>query len=181
MKVARARAKGRLRGKQRNLNHRQEAHLVAPFDGEDHSTAELADLFGVTRSTVLPRSGTGAGSRRCDLPVMRPDGDVPHVTPCGTATQRLRPRHSRRRSWFGRRAIYQSHLTSSWSQSGNRPVAAGNPLIPVRVKRPFVGFCGSDSPAASRADVVSCRDPDYASLDAPFQFVDVFPLGLKTG
>jgi predicted DNA-binding protein YlxM (UPF0122 family) len=25
---------------------------VALFDGGDHSTAELADLFGVTRSTV---------------------------------------------------------------------------------------------------------------------------------
>jgi DNA invertase Pin-like site-specific DNA recombinase len=47
-----ARAKGRLRGKQPKLSHRQEAHLVALFDSGDHSTAELADLFGVTRSTV---------------------------------------------------------------------------------------------------------------------------------
>jgi len=44
MKVARA--KGRLRGKQPKLNHRQEAHLVALFDSGDHSTAELAELFG---------------------------------------------------------------------------------------------------------------------------------------
>lgn len=50
MKVAQA--KGRLRGKQPKLNHRQEAHLVALFDTGDHSTAELADLFGITRSTV---------------------------------------------------------------------------------------------------------------------------------
>jgi len=50
MKVARA--KGRLRGKQPKLNQRREAHLVALFDGGDRSTAELADLFGVTRSTV---------------------------------------------------------------------------------------------------------------------------------
>lgn len=50
MKVARA--KGRLRGKQPKLSHRQEAHLVALFDSGDHSTAELAELFGVTRSTV---------------------------------------------------------------------------------------------------------------------------------
>ena len=50
MKVARA--KGRLRGKQPKLNQRQEAHLVALFDSGDHSTAELAELFGVTRSTV---------------------------------------------------------------------------------------------------------------------------------
>jgi DNA invertase Pin-like site-specific DNA recombinase len=50
MKVAKA--KGRLRGKQPKLNQRREAHLVALFDGGDRRTAELADLFGVTRSTV---------------------------------------------------------------------------------------------------------------------------------
>mgnify|MGYP001791861037 CR=1 FL=1 len=50
MKVASA--KGRLRGKQPKLNHHQEAHLLALFDTGDHSTAELAELFGVTRSTV---------------------------------------------------------------------------------------------------------------------------------
>ncbi len=50
MKVAKA--KGRLRGKQPMLNHRQEAHLVALFKGGDYSTPELADLFGVARSTV---------------------------------------------------------------------------------------------------------------------------------
>ena len=68
MKVARA--KGRLRGKQPRLNHRQEAHLVVLFDGGDHSTAELADLFGVTRSTVYraveqerARAGVGVIAR----------------------------------------------------------------------------------------------------------------------
>ena len=50
MKVAKA--KGRLRGKQPKLNPRQEAHLVALFEAGEHSTAELADLFGVGRSTV---------------------------------------------------------------------------------------------------------------------------------
>jgi DNA invertase Pin-like site-specific DNA recombinase len=50
MKVAKA--KGRLRGKQPKLNHRQEAHLVALLNGGEYSTAELADLFGVARSTV---------------------------------------------------------------------------------------------------------------------------------
>jgi DNA invertase Pin-like site-specific DNA recombinase len=50
MKVAKA--KGRLSGKQPKLNHRQEAHLVALLDGGEYSTAELADLFGVGRSTV---------------------------------------------------------------------------------------------------------------------------------
>ena len=47
-----AKAKGRLRGKQPKLNRRQEAHLVSLFKGGELSTAELADLFGVARSTV---------------------------------------------------------------------------------------------------------------------------------
>ena len=47
-----AKAKGRLRGKQPKLNPRQEAHLVELFETGEHSTAELADLFGVGRSTV---------------------------------------------------------------------------------------------------------------------------------
>ena len=50
MKVAKA--KGRLRGKQPKLNRRQEAHLVGLVQAGEHSTAELADLFGVARSTV---------------------------------------------------------------------------------------------------------------------------------
>jgi DNA invertase Pin-like site-specific DNA recombinase len=45
-------AKGRLRGKQPKLNHRQEAHLVALLNGGEYSTAELVDLFGVARCTV---------------------------------------------------------------------------------------------------------------------------------
>ena len=57
MKVARA--KGRLRGKQPKLNHRQEAHLVVLFDGGDHSTAELADLLA---SLVPPCTGRWNGS-----------------------------------------------------------------------------------------------------------------------
>ncbi len=50
MKVAKA--KGRLRGKQPKLKPRQEAHLVELYQAGDHSTAELAELFGVGRSTV---------------------------------------------------------------------------------------------------------------------------------
>ncbi len=45
-------AKGHLRGKQPKLNHRQEAHLVALLDSGEYTTADLADLFGVARSTV---------------------------------------------------------------------------------------------------------------------------------
>jgi DNA invertase Pin-like site-specific DNA recombinase len=47
-----AKAKGRLRGKRPKLNPRQEAHLVALHRADQHSTAELGDLFGVARSTV---------------------------------------------------------------------------------------------------------------------------------
>ena len=50
MKVAKA--KGHLRGKQPKLNHRQEAHLVELLDSGEYTTADLADLFGVARSTV---------------------------------------------------------------------------------------------------------------------------------
>jgi DNA invertase Pin-like site-specific DNA recombinase len=50
MKVAKA--KGRLRGKQPKLNRRQEAHLVSLVHIGEYSTAEVADLFGVGRSTV---------------------------------------------------------------------------------------------------------------------------------
>jgi DNA invertase Pin-like site-specific DNA recombinase len=47
-----AKAKGRVRGKKPKLNARQEAHLVSLMAAGEHSTAELADLFGVGRSTV---------------------------------------------------------------------------------------------------------------------------------
>ena len=50
MKVAKA--KGHLRGKQPKLNRRQEAHPVSLVHSGEYSTAEVADLFGVGRSTV---------------------------------------------------------------------------------------------------------------------------------
>lgn len=50
MKVARA--KGRLRGKQPKLSVKQEAHLVSLYRAGEHTTAELAELFGIARSTV---------------------------------------------------------------------------------------------------------------------------------
>ncbi len=50
MRVAKAR--GELRGMQPELNPRQEAHQVDLCRQGEHSTAELADLFGVARSTV---------------------------------------------------------------------------------------------------------------------------------
>lgn len=47
-----AKAKGRLRAKQPKFNRRQEAHLVSLVDSVDYSTAEVAELFRVGRSTV---------------------------------------------------------------------------------------------------------------------------------
>ena len=54
MKVARA--KGRLRGKKPKLSPRQEAHLVALHHAGTHTSAELAELFSIARSTVYRRS-----------------------------------------------------------------------------------------------------------------------------
>ncbi|MGZ8704373.1 MAG: helix-turn-helix domain-containing protein [Aeromicrobium sp.] len=58
-----------LRGKQPKLNHRQEAHLTELFNDGEYSPSELADLFGVARSTVYravererARNSSGGGT-----------------------------------------------------------------------------------------------------------------------
>ncbi len=50
MKVAKT--KGHLRGKQPKLSRRQEARLVSLVHSGEYSTAEVADLFGVSRSGI---------------------------------------------------------------------------------------------------------------------------------
>ena len=50
--MAIARAKGRLRGKQPKLSARQQAHLVQLHRSGQHTIAELAELFSVSRPTV---------------------------------------------------------------------------------------------------------------------------------
>lgn len=50
--MAIAKAKGRLRGKKPKLSPAQEAHLVTLHNAGDHTSAEIAELFGVARSTV---------------------------------------------------------------------------------------------------------------------------------
>lgn len=47
-----AKAKGKLRGKKPKLSTVQEKHLVELHRKGEHTTAELAELFGVARSTV---------------------------------------------------------------------------------------------------------------------------------
>lgn len=61
--MAMAKAKGRLRGKQPKLSPKQEAHLVALHRDGRHTSAELAEMFNVARSTVyraIERAGATA-------------------------------------------------------------------------------------------------------------------------
>lgn len=74
MKIAKA--KGRLRGKKPKLNARQEAHLMALFETGGHSTAELADLFSVGRSTVSAPSSDNAPRRRPHRPSPRHEAEA---------------------------------------------------------------------------------------------------------
>ncbi|WP_024366427.1 recombinase family protein [Arthrobacter sp. TB 26] len=50
--MAVAKAKGRLRGKKPKLSKAQESHLVSLQREGAHTTSEIAELFGVARSTV---------------------------------------------------------------------------------------------------------------------------------
>lgn len=50
--MAVAKAKGRLRGKQPKLSPAQERHLVDLYRRGTHTTAEIAEVFKVARSTV---------------------------------------------------------------------------------------------------------------------------------
>ena len=50
--MAVARAKGKLRGRQPKLSPAQQAHLVKLHASGEHSIAELAELFSVSRPTV---------------------------------------------------------------------------------------------------------------------------------
>ncbi|MHB8313742.1 MAG: recombinase family protein [Candidatus Dormibacteria bacterium] len=60
--LAVARAAGKLRGRKPKLNPRQEAHLVDLRRAGEKTPAELAELFGVGRSTVY-RAIERAGGR----------------------------------------------------------------------------------------------------------------------
>ena len=50
--MAIARAKGRLKGKQPKLSPRQQAHLVALHQANEHTISDLAELFDVSRATI---------------------------------------------------------------------------------------------------------------------------------
>ncbi|WP_104169509.1 recombinase family protein [Cryobacterium sp. M23] len=58
-----AKAAGRLRGKQPKLSPAQEKHLVEVYQRGEHTTAQIAELFSVARSTVyraIKRAGDTA-------------------------------------------------------------------------------------------------------------------------
>ncbi|MDT0470222.1 recombinase family protein [Streptomyces gibsoniae] len=50
--MAVARAKGKLKGKQPKLTSRQQAHLVKEHATGEHTIADLAEIFSVSRATV---------------------------------------------------------------------------------------------------------------------------------
>ena len=83
MKVAKA--KGRLKGKQPKLSGKQEAHLVSLVHSGEYSTLEVAELFGVGRSTVcraIERQRTAAKAELADAPRRQlPLAGVPQLTP----------------------------------------------------------------------------------------------------
>ena len=62
-RMAVAKAKSKLRGKQPKPSKAQEAHLVTVHLAGKHTTVEIAELFGVARSTVyraIKRAGEAA-------------------------------------------------------------------------------------------------------------------------
>ena len=80
MQVAKAKGRGRLRGKRPKLSAAQQRHLREIHEAGTHSTAEIAELFNVARSTVYRtielsnyRSTTSAKTLRAttDVPVAR--------------------------------------------------------------------------------------------------------------
>ena len=61
-----AKAKGRLRGKPPKLSAAQQKHLMEVYNTGTHTTAELAELFNVARSTIyrtIQRHSTGCHQR----------------------------------------------------------------------------------------------------------------------
>ena len=65
--MAVARARGRLRGKQPNLSAVQRKHLLSLYDAGEHTQAELAELFSVSRTTVYTGRSSAAARRRSQL------------------------------------------------------------------------------------------------------------------
>jgi DNA invertase Pin-like site-specific DNA recombinase len=56
-----ARANGKLKGKQPKLSSRQRVHVLKLAGAGDHTTAELAELFSVSRATIYREIGRARG------------------------------------------------------------------------------------------------------------------------
>jgi DNA invertase Pin-like site-specific DNA recombinase len=73
--MAIARANGQLKGKPPKLNARQRAHRIKLHQAGEHSIAEIAELFSVSRATVYreltsePHTAERLCGRRGDLGV----------------------------------------------------------------------------------------------------------------
>ena len=79
MKVVRA--NGRLRGKQPKLSPRQEAHLVSLHQAGAPTSAELAELFSVARSTVYRAIQRAAARKPVDDAYFAAEGSYPSAGP----------------------------------------------------------------------------------------------------
>jgi DNA invertase Pin-like site-specific DNA recombinase len=93
-----AKAKGRLRGKAPKLSRAQEAHLVQLHGDGEHTVAELAELFRVTRSTVyraLAREGARVLARE---PVGSPSPKLDEGAALELATAELRALRAARKA-----------------------------------------------------------------------------------
>ena len=67
--MAVAKAKGKLKGKQPKLSARQQSHLVQQHQSGEHTIADLAELFSVSRATVyrvLERHDNAQASTRSE-------------------------------------------------------------------------------------------------------------------
>jgi hypothetical protein len=65
--MAIARAKGRLKGKTPKLSRTQRTVLLKLHGGGEHSIAELAELYSVSRATPPPVNGSGRSDPRGPL------------------------------------------------------------------------------------------------------------------
>ena len=83
-----AKAKGRLRGKQPKLKPNQAKHLLALYDSGNYTQAELAELFGVGRSTIYRTI------ERMRPQFVEPERPFGHLVPPSPNTQISTPRKS---------------------------------------------------------------------------------------
>ncbi len=81
--MAVAKARGRLRGKQPKLSSAQRRHLLTLHEAGEHTQAELAELFNVSRAAVY---------RELSEPPARRTGNTTHGRPCLDPPRSAEPR-----------------------------------------------------------------------------------------